>query len=396
MRRRARPVGPAVRLRRLERENGFLVALDAPGEWYRYHHLFGELLQLELSTVEPTAFARLHAAASEWCREHGWLDDALEHAAAVGDPALVAEILGDEHRTFLRSGRLATLLRWSASLPEDLLVERPETPIAAVLAAGLLGSPAHIRRRFTAVAERARSERPDNWTAYHEAALGIGGLAWVEGDIGEAIERGRRAVVAMRDVAETAVPALASLGFLLFLEGDQAESQIRAQQALDRPEAADRPHGLVLALATLSLIESGSGRPAAAEETAREAVAAAKEAGIDQSASGGAARVALASALAGRGNLREARSTRRRRASGSGDVPIRRPLICTRSSSWRAFGRAVGSSSERLRISTGSGAGSRRSPTPARFPRSPTRSRRRSRRRERPQPWSWKSRRRPS
>ena len=77
----------AALLRRLEAENGFLVSLDAHGEWYRYHHLFGELLQLELSTVEPTASARLHTAASAWCREHGWLEDALEHAAAAGDPS---------------------------------------------------------------------------------------------------------------------------------------------------------------------------------------------------------------------------------------------------------------------------------------------------------------------
>ena len=208
----------AALLRRLEAENGFLVSLDAHGEWYRYHHLFGELLQLELSTVEPTASARLHTAASAWCREHGWLEEALEHAAAAGDPRLVAAILAGEHRTLVRTGRVTTLLRWASSLPEGLLVERPEIPVAAVLAAGLVGSPAHIRHRFVAVAERVRSERPDDWTPYLEAALGVGRLAWVEGDIGQEIERGRRAVVAMRGVPEIAVPALATLGFLLFLE----------------------------------------------------------------------------------------------------------------------------------------------------------------------------------
>ena len=256
--------------------------------------------------MEPTASARLHTAASEWCREHGWLEDALEHAAAVGDPRLVAAILAGDHRTFVRTGRVTTLLRWASSLPEDLLVEHPEIPVAAVLAAGLVGSPAHVRHRFVAVAERVRSERPDDWTPYLEAALAVGRLSWVEGDIGEEIERGRRAVVAMRDVPEIAVPALATLGFLLFLNGDHAESQIRAQEALDRPEAVDRPHGLVLALATLSMIESDSGLQAAAEERAREAIAAATSAGVDQSASGGAARVALASALAARGELRDA------------------------------------------------------------------------------------------
>ena len=296
----------AALLRRLEGENGFLVSLDAHGEWYRYHHLFGELLQLELSTVEPTASARLHTAASAWCREHGWLEEALEHAAGAGDPGLVAAILAGEHRTLVRTGRVTTLLRWASSLPEGLLVERPEIPVAAVLAAGLVGSPAHIRHRFVAVAERVRSERPDDWTPYLEAALGVGRLAWVEGDIAQEIERGRRAVVAMRGVPEVAVPALATLGFLLFLNGDHAESQIRAQEALDRPEAAERPHGLVLALATVSMIESESGLHAAAEERAREAIAAATSTGVDRSASGGAARVALASALAARGELREA------------------------------------------------------------------------------------------
>ena len=296
----------AARLRRLERENGFLVALDPHGEWFRYHHLFGELLQLELATAEPTAPARLHMAASEWCRAHGRLEDALEHASAVGDFALVAEILGDEHRRFLRNGRLTTLLRWSGSLPEDLLLERPEVALAAVLAAGLLGRSAHIRRRYTAVAERARSEHPEAWTSYREAALGLGRLAWVEGDMGEAIELGRRTLAVMRDVTEAAVPALACYGFLLFLAGDRGESRIRAQEALDRPEAAERPHGMVMALATLSLLDSASGRATSADEGAREAIAAALAAGVDQSASGGAARVALASALAARGNLRDA------------------------------------------------------------------------------------------
>ena len=296
----------AARLRRLQRENGFLVALDARGEWYRYHHLFEELLQLELSTVEPNASARLHRKASEWCLEHGRLEDALEHAAAVGDHRVVAAILADVHRTFVRTGHLTTLLRWSATLPEELLVEHPEVPVAAVLAAGLVGSPAYVRHRFTAVAERARSERPDNWTPYHEAALAVGRMSWVEDSVGEAIERGRRAVAATGDVSETAVPILASLGFLLFLEGDHAEARTWSHEALDRPEAVDRPHGLVIALSTLSLIESDSGLPAAAEERAREAIAAATNAGVDQSASGGAARVALACALAAQGNLRDA------------------------------------------------------------------------------------------
>ena len=278
-----------------------------------------------------------------------------------------------------------------AGLPRSrrsLLVERPEIPVAAVLAAGLVGSPAHIRHRFVAVAERARSERPDNWTPYLEAALGVGRLAWVEGDIGEEIERGRRAVVAMRGVPEIAVPALATLGFLLFLNGDHAESQIRAQEALDRPEAAERPHGLVMALATLSMIESDSGLQAAAEERAREAIAAATSAGVDRSASGGAARVALASALAARGELARgrARGGRGREAQAMPRSGGRSSPRAPRAGTHPGAPRAARARDRRAR--PGQEGARRRSPMRARCPSSCRRSRRLSRRRGQRPPWS--------
>ena len=68
----------------------FLVALDANGEWYRYHHLFGELLQLELGGEEALVLRRRAAA---WCRAHGLVEDAIEYAAAAGDAETVAELL---------------------------------------------------------------------------------------------------------------------------------------------------------------------------------------------------------------------------------------------------------------------------------------------------------------
>ena len=68
-------------LAELARSNMFLVALDANGEWYRYHHLFGELLQLELG---GEAAPELRRRAAAWCREHGLVEDAIEYAAGRG------------------------------------------------------------------------------------------------------------------------------------------------------------------------------------------------------------------------------------------------------------------------------------------------------------------------
>ena len=84
-------------LAELARSNMFLVALDARGEWYRYHHLFGELLQLELGR-EAAVWLRRRAVA--WCRAQGLVEEAIEYAAAAGDAETVAELLVEHELEF--------------------------------------------------------------------------------------------------------------------------------------------------------------------------------------------------------------------------------------------------------------------------------------------------------
>jgi LuxR family maltose regulon positive regulatory protein len=296
----------AARLRAMERENGFLIALDANREWFRYHHLFGELLQLELARTGPDVAARLHRAASAACLERGRIVDALEHAAAAGDPELVAAILDSEHPGLLRAGRLSTLVHWCAWLPDTLLVEHPAIPLAAALAVGLGGQDAYQRRRLVRIAERSRAERPDTWLPYHEAALALARVAWVDDDIGAAIAHGRARLETARTVDEVEVAFVACLGFLHYLVGEHEEARALSDRALGRAEAPQRPHGKVMARSTLSLAASASGDADAALDHAARALAFAEAAGVDQSASGGIARVARAVALAARGDLRAA------------------------------------------------------------------------------------------
>jgi ATP/maltotriose-dependent transcriptional regulator MalT len=297
----------AEQLREIEQSNGFLIRLDAPGHWYRYHHLFGELLELELASVDASASARLHLAASDWLKEHGLIQEALEHASAAGEQRRAAEILVDEHRALVRTGQTATLLRWCEALSEETLLENPDLPVAAAIATGLAGRSGHERRWFVGIAERARDERPELWTPYHEAGLGIAKTTRVDHGLGDAIELGRRAVELAREgVAEAAVPALANLGFLLFIEGEIADARALTEEALERPEVTARPHGFVYALATRALIESEQGESATAEQEARRALAEAEAAGIARDATGGVAHVALAAALAAQGRLAEA------------------------------------------------------------------------------------------
>jgi len=73
-----------VLLRKLERENAFVVALDSKREWYRYHHLFAELLRHELARTCPELVIELHRRASVWYREADAVHEAIEHATAAG------------------------------------------------------------------------------------------------------------------------------------------------------------------------------------------------------------------------------------------------------------------------------------------------------------------------
>ncbi|MGZ4345404.1 MAG: LuxR C-terminal-related transcriptional regulator, partial [Solirubrobacteraceae bacterium] len=157
-------------LAELAHSNMFLVSLDAHGEWYRYHHLFGELLQLELGREDAPVLRRRAAA---WCRTHGFVEDAIEYAAAAGDAETVAELLVEHHLEFVWGGRVVQFLGWVRWLPSELLLAHPSLPAVAAFAAALLARPEVEIQRLLAVAERARRERPQLWSPYVEAVAEV-------------------------------------------------------------------------------------------------------------------------------------------------------------------------------------------------------------------------------
>jgi LuxR family transcriptional regulator, maltose regulon positive regulatory protein len=290
----------------LERSNLFVVPLDAHGEWFRYHHLFGDLLRLELERVDPSALPTLHVRASSWYRERGLVEEALHHAEAAGDRAHVAEILAAEAPSLVRSGRAATVLSRVESLPAELLWERPELPTAAALAAGLLNRPFE-RRRYLGVALQVSEEEPERWQPYHELLAGIVRSAWMDGDVSAAVEHGRRAAeIARNGVGDVTVGALAALANALYLEGDLDGAYAAAGEAVERPEAVRPLPGVVHALGTMSLVETERGRVREALELARRGVVLAAEAGFGDTWLAGNSLVALGAALTAAGRAREA------------------------------------------------------------------------------------------
>ena len=292
-------------LAELERSNMFLVALEGREQWYRYHHLFGELLQLELGREDAAALRR---RAAVWCRAHGFVEDAIEYAAAAGDAATVAGLLVENDRAFVWGGRLIQFLGWVRGLSSELLLEHPSLPAGGAVAAALLARPEVEVQRILAVAERARRERPQLWSPYAEAIVEVTRAAVIEhGDVGAAVEHARRARAAARAGADVlSVGVLAALAQALFFAGDLDESRRIAMQAIERPDAPDVPEGYVGNLGLLALLDAEQGRTESAEAWARQAIGFARTRFQADSWTASLAHLGLALACAASGRLDEA------------------------------------------------------------------------------------------
>ena len=101
------------------RRNAFVVSLDVGRSWFRYHHLFADLLRLELRRTAPDEVAPLHRAAAEWFAEHGYVVDAIEHAQAAGDWQQAAQLLADNDISLALDGRGETTRALLAAFPAE-------------------------------------------------------------------------------------------------------------------------------------------------------------------------------------------------------------------------------------------------------------------------------------
>ncbi|GHO87536.1 LuxR C-terminal-related transcriptional regulator [Dictyobacter formicarum] len=113
------------RLLALERGNFFVVPLDDKRHWYRYHHLFADVLFAHLRAEQPDQVATLHRRASVWYEQHGSVADAIRHALAAEDFARAADLIELELPAIQRNRQEATLLGWLKALPDKMIPFRP-------------------------------------------------------------------------------------------------------------------------------------------------------------------------------------------------------------------------------------------------------------------------------
>jgi LuxR family transcriptional regulator, maltose regulon positive regulatory protein len=120
----------AERLPELYRANLLVVPLDASRRWWRYHHLFAELLRRELAREAPARVPELHGRAAAWHEEHGAVGDAIGHALAAGDYEAAARLTAEHWSAAFNAGELATVESWLAALPDAAVVGDPRLWLA--------------------------------------------------------------------------------------------------------------------------------------------------------------------------------------------------------------------------------------------------------------------------
>jgi LuxR family transcriptional regulator, maltose regulon positive regulatory protein len=129
--------GSQALLEQIERAGLFVVPLDEVRGWWRYHHLFADLLRARLQAEQPGGVPELHRHAAAWYDDHEMADEAIRHAVAAGEMAWAARLI-EQHfdELFYQRGEGVTVHRWLSALPGDLVRARPRLLLAqAFLAA---------------------------------------------------------------------------------------------------------------------------------------------------------------------------------------------------------------------------------------------------------------------
>lgn len=162
-------------LEHLGQANLFIIPLDRQREWYRYHHLFADLLRYHLSqSAGPQDIAQLHSRASNWYERRGLIDEAVHHALAAADLARLADLIEAHALTTIFASNALTVLTWLQVLPEELIRSRPHLGVARAWAWVFEPAPPErIEQELQAIEQGAGAvdSMLSEWLACHLTAI---------------------------------------------------------------------------------------------------------------------------------------------------------------------------------------------------------------------------------
>jgi ATP/maltotriose-dependent transcriptional regulator MalT len=294
------------RLTELAQTNLFLLPLDDDGEWYRFHHLFAQLLRVELEHREPGVTQMLHGRAYAWYRSQGFVDEAIRHAQLAGAYAEAVEMIAEVWLRTASTGRHTTVLAWLEGFPRDLSRTDPSLLLIRAWMSSLAGD------RETAAAAIAMLEgttwpadRPlPDGTGSLEASLATlrAGFSW--GDLETAYANAVRAMELVPVDSPLRSGASWSLAIAHYFGGELEAADRRFDETVQTGLRDERWLVVASALAYRSLIAGEREQLDEQLLLADEAADVARERGLEETR--GEVHVAAGVALATQGELEDA------------------------------------------------------------------------------------------
>jgi LuxR family maltose regulon positive regulatory protein len=275
----------------LDRANLFLVALDDRRQWYRYHHLFADMLRARLNDEHPERVQGLHRRAADWFAAHGDPAEAIRHAMAAEDFPRAADLIELALPALRQARQDATQRAWLDALPRDVFANRPVLTIGLIGARMVTGDTDGGDELLDELERSLDADWPSVDMIVHDhaefrripvqAAMYRAGLALLHGDLTGTIAHGERAATLGGADDHLGLGAAAALiGLAQWTGGDLDAAHHQYAAAIDEFKLAGfLPGGVLGCSLGLADIQVAQGRLTAAMRTLR--------AGLDVAAANG-------------------------------------------------------------------------------------------------------------
>jgi LuxR family transcriptional regulator, maltose regulon positive regulatory protein len=271
-------------LEQIERGNLFLIPLDDERYWYRYHHLFGDMLRRRLQQMHPDLAPKLHQGASVWFEQNGLVDEAIEYAVLGGDSARAAGLIEQHGDSVWSRGEVTTFLRWLRALPEQTLQAYPKLRLNYVFVLILTDTYKEAERQLLAV-EQVLSQQIHSADDGRATLLGL--AAVMRTTVSFQLEHDPDIVIASGHHALTLLPESVGLwrGWIMLViactyyasKGDMAQAKSWFEEVFELFEKVGNHPTLEPALMHLARMYTIQGSLQQAQATANRLLQSAKE-----------------------------------------------------------------------------------------------------------------------
>jgi LuxR family transcriptional regulator, maltose regulon positive regulatory protein len=249
-------------LSRLDQVNLFLISLDDERRWYRYHHLFADLLRSRLKQFRSDQAPTLHRRASEWYEKNGLVTEAVSHAFAAGDMEQVARLIEGNALSMMGHGKLTTIAKWLDALPDEMVRSRPWLSVARAWTLLYAGQLADIEPLLQDAENSLRGIGQDRVAHIkgHIAAIRAE-AAYVRGEMSDAAVLSYEALECLpSDDSMARGFASAHLAYALYWSGDPAAADKALADTYAIARATGDSHVAVMVLCDMATVRIDRGQ----------------------------------------------------------------------------------------------------------------------------------------